>query len=142
MIAAGTTFTNDTFPRALDRELAALETSAVTDETLATTVQRGATIGAQATIGPGITLGRYCMVGMGSVVTKDVPPHALVVGSPARVIGWVCACGPRLVSAADFAAGRPDARWRCHRCGRAYTRADSGLLLADDPHAGGALLAP
>ncbi len=139
MISAGTTFTNDLFPRALDRELAALETAAVTEETLATVVQRGATIGAQATIGPGLTLGRYCMVGMGSVVTKDVAPHARVVGNPARVLGWVCACGPRVASAAEFSAG---GRWSCHRCGRVYTRGDAGLVLVHDPHAAGALLAP
>jgi acetyltransferase-like isoleucine patch superfamily enzyme len=142
MIAAGTTFTNDMFPRALDRELAALETAAVTEETLATVVERGATIGAQATIGPGIKLGRYCMVGMGAVVTKSVPPHALVVGSPARVIGYVCACGPRLAGAAEFEAARPEKRWTCERCGRVYARRDGILTLQHDPHAHGALLAP
>ncbi len=60
---------------------------------MATVVGRGATIGANCTIGPGLQLGEFCMVGMGSVVTKDVPEHGLVVGNPARLKGLVCACG-------------------------------------------------
>lgn len=140
MISAGTTFTNDLFPRALDRELRALETSEVTDETLATTVEAGATIGAQATIGPGLTLGRFCMVGMGSVVTRSVPPYALVLGSPARVVGWMCACGPRLARAAEFDAARADTRWTCSRCGRGWGREGDGLILRHDPHAGPTLI--
>src|SRR3546814_12479210 len=54
-----------------------------------TRVRRGATIGANATIVCGVTLGEYCFIGAGAVVTRDVPPFALVVGSPARQIGWV-----------------------------------------------------
>jgi len=142
MISAGTTFTNDTFPRALDRELRGLETSDVTDETLATTVEPGVTIGARAVIGPGLALGRFCMVGMGAVVTRSVPPYALVTGSPARVAGWVCACGPRLATAAELAAARADTRWTCHRCGREWGRREGGLFLARDPHAGPTLIAP
>jgi UDP-2-acetamido-3-amino-2,3-dideoxy-glucuronate N-acetyltransferase len=61
-----------------------------------TPVGRGATIGANATILCGITLGEYAFVGAGSVVTRDVPAFALMVGVPARKIGWMCQCGERL----------------------------------------------
>ncbi|MFH0732520.1 MAG: Gfo/Idh/MocA family oxidoreductase [Candidatus Omnitrophota bacterium] len=63
---------------------------------LPTLVKRGATIGANATIICGVTIGRYAMVGAGAVVKKDVPDYALVVGVPARQIGWVCECGVTL----------------------------------------------
>ena len=61
-----------------------------------TKVERGASIGANATIVCGHTIGRYAMIGAGAVVTKDVPPYALVVGNPSRQIGWVSAYGHRL----------------------------------------------
>jgi UDP-2-acetamido-3-amino-2,3-dideoxy-glucuronate N-acetyltransferase len=57
------------------------------------TVRRGASIGAGAVIIPGLEIGRYAMIGAGAVVTRDVPAHALVVGNPAKQIGWICACG-------------------------------------------------
>jgi UDP-2-acetamido-3-amino-2,3-dideoxy-glucuronate N-acetyltransferase len=66
------------------------------DEARPTLVQQGATIGANATIVCGHTLGRYSFVGAGSVVTRDIPDYALVVGNPARQIGWACRCGERL----------------------------------------------
>src|SRR5258708_2425491 len=93
MISAHTVFTNDRFPRAGNRELSGLETSDPTGETEKTRVGRGTTIGANATVGPGLALGEFSMIGMGSVVTKSVKPFALVVGNPARQIGWVCRCG-------------------------------------------------
>lgn len=61
-----------------------------------TLVKQGASIGANATIVCGVTLGRYCFVGAGAIVTKDVKDHALAVGGPARQIGWMCQCGERL----------------------------------------------
>jgi len=79
-------FTNDLFPRAFNDEY----------EILPTLVKRGASVGANATIVCGIVLGKYCMVGAGSVVTADVPDHALVVGNPARIVGYVCECGSKL----------------------------------------------
>src|SRR5688500_11707817 len=63
-----------------------------------TLVKRGATIGANATIVCGVTLGEYSFIGAGAVVTRDVEPHALMVGGPARRTGWVCQCGVQLPS--------------------------------------------
>jgi UDP-2-acetamido-3-amino-2,3-dideoxy-glucuronate N-acetyltransferase len=78
-------------------------------------VKRGATIGANATIVCGVTLGEWCFVAAGAVVTKDVPPYALVAGVPARRLGWVCECGERLVFAGEEAT--------CGACGRRYRQA-------------------
>jgi UDP-2-acetamido-3-amino-2,3-dideoxy-glucuronate N-acetyltransferase len=62
------------------------------------TVEQGASIGGGCTILPGVTVGRFALVGAGSVVTRDVPAHALVFGNPARVVGHVCECGGRLAA--------------------------------------------
>ena len=61
-----------------------------------TLVKKGATLGANSTILCGITIGEYAFIGAGAVVTKDVPPYALVYGNPARLKGWVCECGVKL----------------------------------------------
>ena len=126
MLSAGVVFTNDRFPRAMNRELTALETSDPTDETLATRVKRGSTIGANATIGPGVTLGAFSMVGMGSVVTRNVPEQALVGGNPARVTGYVCVCGPRLVTM-DLPPPIGTSL-ECERCRRKYEWDGRGLI--------------
>lgn len=89
MISAGTLFTNDRFPRATNADLRKLRDSAPDEHTLATTVREGATIGAGAIIGCDLSIGRFAMVGMGATVTRSVPDFALVVGSPARIIGFV-----------------------------------------------------
>jgi UDP-2-acetamido-3-amino-2,3-dideoxy-glucuronate N-acetyltransferase len=83
-----------------------------------TLVRRGASIGANATIVCGTTLGEYAFVGAGSVVAKDVPAFALVVGVPARRIGWMCQCGERLP---DTGAGV------CRICGSTYEN-DAGVV--------------
>lgn len=84
-------FTNDRFPRATNPD-GSFQTAA--DWTMEhTTVRRGASIGAGAIIIPGLEIGRYAMVGAGAVVTRDVPSHALVLGNPARQVGWICVCG-------------------------------------------------
>ena len=83
-----------------------------------TLVRRGATIGANATVICGNTLGEYSFVGAGSVVTDDVPAHALVVGVPAHRIGWMCQCGERLSD---------DGRGPCESCGSRYELDGSGL---------------
>lgn len=93
------TFTNDRFPRAFISDFEVSET----------VVKRGASIGANAAIRCGIVIGEYAMVGSGSVVTKDVPAHALVAGNPARRIGWVCKCG-----------GKLDGNYQCPACGAKY----------------------
>ena len=79
---------------------------------LKTLVRKGATIGANATIVCGNTIGRYAMVGAGAVVTRDVPDYALVVGTPARQLGWMCQCGERLDPAGETAS--------CDACGDRY----------------------
>lgn len=76
-------FTNDYYPRAQNPDWAVR----------ATVLEDGCSVGANATIVCGHTLGTYCMVGAGSVVTHDVPPYTLVVGNPARAVGRVCRCG-------------------------------------------------
>ena len=89
-----------------------------------TIVKRGATIGANATVVCGHDLGEYSFVAAGAVVTRSVPPHALVAGVPARVTGWMCACGERLPL--DARLGE-DVRARCAACGSDYEGAgDSG----------------
>lgn len=93
MISAGTTFTNDRFPRATTPDLKQLRPSDPDEHTLPTLVREGSTIGAACTIGNDLTIGRWAMVGMGSVVTKSVPDFHLVLGNPARSIGLVCKCG-------------------------------------------------
>lgn len=87
-------FTNDKVPRAVnpDLSLKGLSDWHVTK----TLVRTGAALGANATIVCGITVGRWAMVASGSVVTKDVPDHALVMGNPARFAAWVCSCGLRV----------------------------------------------
>jgi acetyltransferase-like isoleucine patch superfamily enzyme len=135
MLSAHTVFTNDRFPRSGRPDLTGLETSDPTEETLLTRVRRGVTIGANATIGPGVLLGEFAMVGMGSVVTREVPPHALVVGNPARIAGWVSACGQPLLRGAEaavhpggHATGPVAAReLTCERCGRVYVREAGGV---------------
>lgn len=114
LVAAGTIFTNDRYPRAFDSD-GGLAGSGPTADTLPTVVRTGATIGARVVIGLGLEIGAYAMVGMGAVVTRDVPAHALVVGSPARLCGWVCVCGrplPRNTATSSKSTSR------CAACGR------------------------
>ena len=85
----------------------------------ATRVRRGASIGANATIVCGVTLGEYCFVGAGAVVTRDVPDFAIVHGSPAKVRGWVCWCGEKL----NLGLKPGDSESAvCAACDRHYTR--------------------
>ena len=81
-----------------------------------TLVRKGATLGANCTIVCGHRIGRYAFIGAGSVVTGDVPDHALMVGNPAKQVGWICACGNRL-----------DKKRQCKVCGNTYRKEASGL---------------
>ncbi len=101
-------FTNIYNPRAEIRKM---------DQVRPTLVRQGATLGANSTIVCGTTIGRYAFVGAGAVVNRNVPDHALVVGNPARPIGWVCQCGERLSEALE-----------CLACGKRYRRDEQGLL--------------
>lgn len=104
-------FTNVLTPRAfIERK----------DEFMPTLVKRGATIGANATVICGVTIGRYAMIGAGAVVTRDVRDHALVVGNPARERGWVSRAGD--VLGADLI---------CPRTGERYRETDLGLVAID-----------
>jgi acetyltransferase-like isoleucine patch superfamily enzyme len=85
-IGPNTCFSNDYYPRAFNADWKVVETK----------IERGASIGANATIICGYILGEYCMVGAGSVVTRDIPPFKLVMGNPARQIRNVCKCGESL----------------------------------------------
>jgi UDP-2-acetamido-3-amino-2,3-dideoxy-glucuronate N-acetyltransferase len=91
-----------------------------------TRVRQGASIGANATIVCGVTLGRYCFVGAGAVVTRDVPDYATVYGNPARVRGWTCYCGEQLPLEA---APRAQARAHCDACDRDYVH--DGMQLTE-----------
>jgi len=90
-----------------------------------TLVKKGASIGANATIVCGNTLGRYSFVGAGSVVTKDVPDHALVYGNPARVRGWMCQCGVELQFRHD---GNAETAC-CEVCSSSYVKSDNIVQL-------------
>ena len=99
-IGPSVTFTNDKHPRAWLWDESRL---------CRTKVRKGASIGANATIVCGIEVGEYAMIGAGSVVTKDVPAHALVLGNPGRISGFVCECGERL-----------DDEMKCPSCGKEF----------------------
>jgi len=100
-------FTNIYNPRAEIKKM---------DQVRPTLIKKGATIGANATIVCGITLGRYSFIGAGAVVTKDVPDHALIVGNPGKRIGWACDCGERLSE--DL---------KCPACGKNYEACAAGI---------------
>lgn len=85
-----------------------------------TLVKRGSSIGANATIVCGVTLGEYAFVGAGAVVTKDVAPYAMMAGVPARRIGWMCQCGEKLPAAVGGTMA-------CAACGTVYRERAGGI---------------
>ncbi len=91
-----------------------------------TLVKRGASIGANATIVCGNTIGANSLIGAGAVVTSDVPDHALMLGVPAKIAGWVCECGSRLISVSDD-------EYICDKCELKYQRLhdEDGLVKVD-----------
>lgn len=95
-VGPSVTFTNDRFPRAARAPNAKQRYADKSNWLETTLVQHGCSIGAAATICPGIKLGRYSMIAAGSVVTKDVEPFSLVMGAPAKRVNYVCSCGQKL----------------------------------------------
>jgi UDP-2-acetamido-3-amino-2,3-dideoxy-glucuronate N-acetyltransferase len=91
------------------------------DQVRPTLVKKGATIGANATIVCGTTLGCYSFVGAGAVVTRNVSDHALALGNPAKQIGWMCSCGERLSDDLE-----------CAFCGNTYLKSSQGLVLKNN----------
>jgi acetyltransferase-like isoleucine patch superfamily enzyme len=104
------TFTNDRYPRSITPDGSPVSEEDWTPEE--TLVKYGASIGAGATVLPGITIGRWAMIGAGALVTRDVPDHGLVIGSPAQLIGYACSCGRPLE--------RKDGVWTCPACHQSY----------------------
>lgn len=117
MVSAGTIFTNDRYPRATTPDLSQLRSSDPDEHTLPTLVREGATIGAGCVIGNDLVIGRFAMVGMGSVVTRSVPDFHLVTGVPAKSVGVVCRCGPMM---GRFGEMDLPATLICGECGRTY----------------------
>lgn len=116
MISAGTIFTNDRFPRATTPDLQQLSSSDPDEDTYPTLVRRGATLGAGCIVGSNLTIGQFAMVGMGSVVTGDIPDFHLSLGSPARSIGAVCRCGHLI----EKFTAQPAHNAQCPSCERTY----------------------
>ncbi|MEO6393615.1 MAG: acyltransferase [Pyrinomonadaceae bacterium] len=130
MISAGTIFTNDRFPRATTTDLKHLRSSEPDEHTLPTLVREGATIGAGSIIGNDLTIGRFAMIGMGSLVTKSVPDFHLAIGHPARSVGCVCRCGQMLM----MFTGSPvteSIKVACEMCGLKYLVTDKVVTELD-----------
>ena len=99
------------------------------DEYRETLVRRGASIGANATVVCGHSIGRYAFIGAGSVVTRDVPDYALVVGNPGRVVGWMCECGIKLDLSSNLDR---DQEATCAACGKVYAKR-AGVVSLSSP---------
>ncbi|MFB0516673.1 MAG: acyltransferase [Candidatus Neomarinimicrobiota bacterium] len=99
------------------------------DEFQPTLVRRGATIGANATILCGVTLGRYAFIGAGAVVTRDIPDYALVYGNPGKIRGWMCQCGVPL----HFDGGKQGDTAACERCGLYYAKEGEIVQVHEEP---------
>ena len=125
-IGPAVVFTNDKYPRAInpDGSLKAGEDW----ELGRTLVKYGAAVGSRTVVVTGVTIGRWALVAAGATVTKDVPDHALVVGAPAKHVGWACVCARPL-----------DEALRCPGCGRRYEPVASGLALVTEPGGAGTL---
>jgi UDP-2-acetamido-3-amino-2,3-dideoxy-glucuronate N-acetyltransferase len=112
-------FTNDPNPRAYIKKTG--------DSLVSTRVRSRATIGANATIVCGITIGQYAFIGAGTVVIRDVPDFAMMVGNPARQIGWMCVCATKLVTPST---PKSDSPLTCSSCGSLFTiTSDRKLVL-------------
>jgi UDP-3-O-[3-hydroxymyristoyl] glucosamine N-acyltransferase len=132
MISAGTIFTNDRFPRATTPDLRQLRPSEPDEHTLPTLVRQGATIGAGSVIGNDLVIGRFAMVGMGSLVTKSVPDFHLAIGHPAGSVGCVCRCG-HLLLRFSASAERKRRVVPCTACGLRYAIRDRMVTELSPP---------
>jgi UDP-2-acetamido-3-amino-2,3-dideoxy-glucuronate N-acetyltransferase len=123
-IGPGAIITNDRYPRAVVPDDVPPRDPG---ESRSIVLRHGSSIGAGAVIVPDCVVDRFATVGAGAIVARDVPAHALVVGSPARRIGWVCACGTRLLDSngspapAEVERYATDPLLSCPRCDRRYT---------------------
>ncbi|HWP44051.1 MAG TPA: DapH/DapD/GlmU-related protein, partial [Blastocatellia bacterium] len=99
------------------------------DEYQRTLVRRGASIGANATVICGHTIGRYALIGAGAVVTRDVPDYALVIGNPGRIAGWMCKCGIKLDLDSSL---KGDGRATCGACGKSYVKRGAVVSELDE----------
>ncbi|HYV34499.1 MAG TPA: acyltransferase, partial [Gemmataceae bacterium] len=109
-IGPGVVFTNDKVPRSPRMAEVAERYRKAENWRLTTVVRQGASVGAAAVVLPGLTIGKFAMIGAAAVVTRDVPAHMLVLGNPARPAGWVCKCG-----------GRLNAELACPHCNSSYS---------------------
>jgi acetyltransferase-like isoleucine patch superfamily enzyme len=132
MVSAGCVFTNDRFPRATTPDLKTLRPSDPDEDTKRTLVKAGATLGAGSVIGNELTVGRFAMVGMGSVVTKSVPDFHLVMGNPARSVGGVCRCGQLFTRFTADQAG-VDRELSCPKCSLRYRVTGQQIREQDPP---------
>jgi UDP-2-acetamido-3-amino-2,3-dideoxy-glucuronate N-acetyltransferase len=136
-IGPGAILTNDRYPRAITStgDLARADDWTVSPITL----RHGASIGAGAVVVAGTEVGPFATVGAGAIVTRDVSAYALVVGSPARRIGWVCACGVRLQDDDGNPAPAIPGHYRIHpelhcpSCGRSYVYVPDSEALVERP---------
>jgi acetyltransferase-like isoleucine patch superfamily enzyme len=115
-IGPGVIFTNDAAPRSPRMSEVEERYHDPAKWRRATTVARGATVGAGAVVLPGLTVGAFALVGAGAVVTRDVAPHQVVIGNPARPAGWVCSCG-----------GQLDGLLVCELCQKAFHFVDGSI---------------
>jgi UDP-2-acetamido-3-amino-2,3-dideoxy-glucuronate N-acetyltransferase len=130
MVSAGTVFTNDRFPRATTPDLTALRPSEPDERTRPILVREGATIGARCVIGSDLSIGRWSMIGMGSVVVRSVPDFHLVVGHPARSRACVCRCGEPFLRFGTDGPRDVDAT-ACPVCGLWYAVLDGSVTELD-----------
>ncbi len=117
-IGPAAVLTNDTFPRAINTD--GSRKSAQDWQAVGVSIDRGASVGARAVVVAPVRIGEWASVGAGAVVTRDVPAYALVVGVPARQVGWVGEAGQPL-------SERPDGEWVCPATGATYHLSDGGL---------------
>lgn len=101
------TFTNDLYPRSFSTDW----------KIVPTLVKKGASIGAGTVMICGVTIGEHAMIGAGSIVTKDIPPHAMAYGSPAKIKGFVCKCGRQLTKEEER---QKHVLMKCSSCGEKY----------------------